>query len=371
MKLQLLVPHYKETHEEIEPLLDSIAIQQNVDFSEVGVVIAYDGPESEELPWVWFEKHWPSDNLGEYKEYPFEIKRVEQEEHVGVSATRNAALDAATADFVMFCDADDMFLSVNSLNQLFYMMDTQDFDTLVSCFMEEQKTADIKERMLKEQANAFANIPMMTGISPQKEMELPEFIYIPHEMDSTFVHGKVHRRSYLLDKGIRFDPDLTVHEDSYFNILAQNLANPERARYCPTPFYLWKWRDTSICRHDPDYILKTYNNMLDSNDALVDEFVRRMRDDLANFYTAFMIFDAYYTMNKPEWMEVNHQDYRDAVEKRFARYYGKHKAQWEKFTPAEKAQISANVRMRSVGEGMLMESITIDQWLERVESIEK
>lgn len=94
-------------------------------------------------------------------------------------------------------------------------------------------------------------------------------------MDSTFVHGKVHRRQYLLDNKIRFNPKLTIHEDSFFNILAQNLT--ESAKYCPTPFYLWKWRDTSVCRHDKDYILKTYNNMLDSNDALIDEFNNRGR----------------------------------------------------------------------------------------------
>ena len=43
MKLQILVPHYKETIEEISPLLDSIAVQQNVDFSEIGVIICNDG----------------------------------------------------------------------------------------------------------------------------------------------------------------------------------------------------------------------------------------------------------------------------------------------------------------------------------------
>jgi hypothetical protein len=26
--------------------------------------------------------------------------------------------------------------------------------------------------------------------------------------------------------------------------------------------------------------------------------------DKAAFYTAFMIFDAYYTMNKPEWVDT-------------------------------------------------------------------
>jgi len=36
-RLDLLVPHWKETPEEMEPLLDSVAMQQGVDLSEVGV----------------------------------------------------------------------------------------------------------------------------------------------------------------------------------------------------------------------------------------------------------------------------------------------------------------------------------------------
>ena len=35
MKLQILIPHYNEEAEVVKPLLDSIAIQQNVDFGEV------------------------------------------------------------------------------------------------------------------------------------------------------------------------------------------------------------------------------------------------------------------------------------------------------------------------------------------------
>ena len=39
MKLQILVPQYKETDEVVKPLLDSIAIQQNVPMDEIGVII--------------------------------------------------------------------------------------------------------------------------------------------------------------------------------------------------------------------------------------------------------------------------------------------------------------------------------------------
>ena len=186
-------------------------------------------------------------------------------------------------------------------------------------------------------------------------------------MDSTFVHGKVHKRQYLLDQHIRWNQSLTIHEDSFFNIQCQNLS--ENVKYCPMPFYLWKWRDESVCRHDPKYILKTYNNLIDSNDALIDEFLKRGRLDKAGFYTVFMIFDGYYTMNKPEWINQENQEYRDATEKRFAQYYKRRKQLWNGVLLQEKMQISNGVRTRAIGEGMMMEAITIDDWLEKIEKL--
>lgn len=325
MRLQILVPHYKETASEMTPLLDSIAIQQNVDFNQIGVIIAYDGEETTPLP----AEEWVT-------KYPFKIEHIRCE-HNGVSATRNSALDASIADYVMFCDADDMFCHVCGLFIIFKEMDIG-FDTMTSLFIEETRHPETKEPM-----------------------------YINREMDSTFVHGKVHRREYLIENNIRFNPKLTIHEDSYFNILAQNLT--DKAKYCPTPFYLWKWRDESVCRHDPDYILKTYNNMLDSNDALVSEFVRRGHDDKAKFYAGLMVFDAYYTMNKKEWIDKTNKAYRDAVEKRFAEYFHKHKEKWETLTEIEKMGLSNSIRTRSVMEGMPMESMTIDSWLNHIVEI--
>ena len=322
MKLQILVPHYKEDRSVIEPLLDSIAIQQSIDFDDVGVIIAYDGNEAYELP----EDEWE-------ERYPFRIKHIKCKKG-GVSATRNAALDASKADYVMFCDADDMFCHVCGMYIVFQEM-KKGFDTLASVFIEETRNPKTKE-----------------------------IIYINREMDSTFVHGKVHRRKYLKERNIRFNPKLTIHEDSYFNILAQQLT--KEGKYCPTPFYLWKWRDESVCRHDKDYILKTYNNMLDSNDALVSEFIRRGHDDKASFYSGLMIFDAYYTMNKKEWIDKTNKEYRNAVEKRFKDYYIKYKDRWDKISEQDKMMISNNVRTRSVMEGMPMETITIDEWLKHV-----
>ena len=325
MKLQILVPQYEETDEIVKPLLDSIALQQNIDFDEIGVIIVNDGSEvklSNEL----------------LTSYPYTIEYI-QNPHKGVSATRQAALDHATADYVMFCDADDMFYNMCGLWIIFREMEQGVFDSLISAFVEETKDPITKEPT-----------------------------YINRELDSTFVHGKVHRRKYLEKKKIRWNPNLTIHEDSFFNIQCMSLS--QNVKYCQTPFYLWKWRDDSVCRHDPKYILRTYRNMLDSNDALIQELRKKKASDKADFYVVFMIYDAYYTMNKPEWINQENQEYRDLTEKRFAKYYKKYKKNWVAFPSSEKMQISQNIRGRSVMEGMEMENMTINEWLSKIEKME-
>lgn len=326
MKLQILVPQYKESDEVIKPLLDSIMVQQGVDLKDVGVIIVNDGSDV-----------FLSDEL--LNSYPFEVLYF-KEKHRGVSGTRNACFEHSTADYVMFCDADDMFCNVCGLFIIFSEIENGGFDSFVSVFVEESRHP-------------------MTG----------KTLYLNHEMDSTFVHGKVHRRKYLIEQHIKWNQDLTIHEDSFFNILCQNLS--PNVKYCPMPFYLWKWRDESVCRHDPKYILKTYNNMLDSNDALIDEFLKRGLLQKAAFYVTFMIFDAYYTMNKPDWVNQENKEYRDAVERRFARYFRKRKNLWTGVTPQDKMQISNGVRTRSIGEGMLMEAVTVDDWLCKIEKMEE
>lgn len=320
MKLQILVPHYNETLDEISPLLDSIALQQLVDMNEIGVIICHDGMD---IPDFTFGL------------YPFTIEQIHQE-HKGVSAARNACLDYATADYVMFCDADDMFFNMCGLWIVFREMQGAGFNALVSVFTEETRNP-----------------------------ETDEHVYINREMDQTFVHGKIYRRSFLTSNKIRFNDALTIHEDSYFNCLAQKMAG-QSLLYCPQPFYLWKWRDSSVCRHDPKYILKTYNNMLDSNTALVKELKRRGKKDDAAFYATSMIYDAYFTMNKDEWINQENEEYRTATEKRFKEYYLEFKDLFESIPKEARAQIIMGIKNRFFQEGLLMESVTFDDWIEHV-----
>lgn len=322
-KLDILVPVYRETVEVVKPLLDSIAIQQNVDFDDIGVIFCSDGGEDGLL-----------DEGAALTQYPFLIE-YHNCPHRGVSATRNACLDHSTADYVMFCDADDMFFNACGLYIIFREIDNGGFDTLMSSFIEETINPETKER-----------------------------VYITHQQDSTFVHGKVHNRKFLKNNNIRWNDDLTIHEDSYFNCLCQHMAT--EVKFCPNPFYLWKWRDESVCRHDPKYILKTYNNMLDSNTALVKEFKDRRKPEEVKFFVANMVYDAYFTMNKDEWLNQDNQEYRDAVEKRFKKYFEEFETDFNSLTTDERRMIIMGIKNRMFGEGLMMESVTFDDWIKKI-----
>lgn len=325
-KLEILIPQYHENDKVIAPLLKSIEIQQNVNLDDVGVIICSDSEDTAD---------WLSTSFLE--SFPFDIKYIHNG-HKGVSAARNACLDAATADYVMFCDADDMFYNMCGLWIIFREMLGEGFNALSSIFVEETKDPRTNEK-----------------------------IYINRENDSTFVHGKVYRRSYLVMNNIRFNDSLTIHEDSYFNCLAQRLAG--QVKYCQTPFYLWRWRDESVCRHDPKYILKTYVNMLDSNTALANEFLSRGRKLDAQYYVTAMIYDAYFMMNKAEWLNQENQEYRMTTEKRFKKYYETFKPQFESIPEEFKSQIIVGMKNRFFQEGMFMESVTFADWIKHIESL--
>ena len=326
MKLQILVPQYKEKKEIIKPLLDSIALQQGIDFNEVGVIIVNDGYPKSKL----------SDKF--LKSYPFKIEYYMAKENKGVSATRNACLDHATADYVMFADSDDMFFSMVGLNIIFAEMD-KGFNSLTTNFYEE----------VHRDGKVW---------------------FTQHQKDRTFVHGKFHKRQYLIDKNIRFNPSLTVHEDSYFNYMATTLADdPNSIKYSDVPIYLWKWRDESVCRHDPLYMQKTYNNYIDSISALVDQLIERKKDGNADILICTQMFDTYYLMNTDAWLKQDNQSYRIATEKRFKEFYETYKKRFDKIDKAFKLSISNQVRANKIKAGMEMEKQTFEQWIEYIKGL--
>lgn len=326
MRLQILIPQYNETEEIIKPLLDSIAIQQNVDFEkDIGVIIVNDGSDI----------HLSNEFLSKY---PFKIEYY-LNEHLGLPGTREICFNYATADYVMFCDADDMFHTATAVYAIFNEIEKGEFDHLISDFIEESRMPN--------------------------DFKIPA--YVIRERNCPHVHGKVYRRQFLIDNNIHWNASLKCHEDSNYNFLCKHVA--KELRQLTTPFYLWRWREKSICRGDDLYMQKTYIYLIDSMEDLIYQFLNRKMKKEAVFYTIRAVHDTYFALNKQAWLDPQNIEYRNITEQRFKKFWSKYKILYQSGSLDTKQQILKGVRIRMYEEGMLFESITFEDWIKHIESL--
>lgn len=341
MFLSIIIPHFNEDENIIKYLLNSIEFQNNIDLKEeVECIICSDGPESEPL----------SDDF--LNKYTFPIHHYVSEEHKGVSWQRNFGLKQAKGDYVAFCDADDQYshclafwmikketntpmqVLINNVPTTVY-----GFDALFSVFIEEGRNPKTKEEYF---------------INRQDGMQ--------------FFHGKVAKRKFLIDNDIWQAEDCYIHEDFLFASKIQ--ACTQNIKWCPSPFYLWKWRDNSVCRRSPTYLKETYTDLIKSTDFLIDWLKAKSKFDNARERVVSLVYDCYYNvMCHPSWSEIGTAEYRQKAERRFADFYIKHKQLWDECPDQVKMQISNGIRQRVVAEGMLQEKITLDDFLERMENL--
>ena len=320
MKLQILVSQYKENEDVISPLLTSISIQQGIDLGEIGVVIVNDGSDvklSDEF-------------IGKF---PYHIDYI-LAPHGGVSKTRNTALDFATADYVMFCDADDMFLNNAGLYLIFNEIEKGEFNALISRFSEEVGNKETSKRS-----------------------------YINHGYeDATFIHGKVYRRQFLIDKKIRWCDELTIHEDSYFSYLCRVCAEDKNIRFCNDVFYLWKYRPDSVCRTDSKWIMKSLPHMVKSSAKLTDELIKRGKLVHARTTAANLLIRCYFRMNMDEWNDTKLLEYRLKNEKAIKEFYEKYWPLVEGMDKTQYNDIWKRLVNDALNKGVYQVKITFAEW---------
>ena len=322
--LDLIVTHYKEPWSLGKKFFDVLALQRDINFEDVGVILVNDGEENE-LPAECFEG------------YPYEITQMSIPKG-GVSKARNAGLDASTADWVMFCDFDDCFQSLFGLHLIFCGIEENKYDLLRASFTEETKDA-----------NGMIHL-------------------VAHDDDTVFVHGKVMRRQFLLDNDIRFHPKLTVHEDGFFNVLTYSLAK-ERGQKINTTIYLWAWNDNSVVRkgNTDTFVLDTYDHLIRQRIALTEEYIKRQMPEETLLTVVKTVLDCYYDFQQHEWRTLKNKAKKDKAERWFCAYLKRYAAFYQKADVKLIAKLAAIPRGRVLMNGtMLMESETLLEWMNHI-----
>lgn len=323
MTLDIVVPHYKEPWETCKYLFDTIATQRGVYFGNIRVIVVNDGdcvlPE------------------GVFEGYPYKVEYLKKP-HGGVSAARNHGLDYSTADYVMFCDIDDGFLSNYGLHLVFAAMQ-EGYDYISSNFVEETYTADNTQTIVR------------------------------HDNDYTFMHGKAYKRIFLAEKNIRFDPSMTIHEDGYFNTIALVAAQKEGKLKCiETPFYLWRWNDASTVRSNrEDFVLKTYDQLMLCRSGACRQLRKRGYEKEYKTSVCMTVMNSYYDFQKPSYHTPKNRENLEKAEKAFKGFWTRFGKVFKDCTNQEIAEISAAARANAMKNGMLMEREDLKTFIRRFE----
>ena len=288
-KLDIIIPHYREPVSIMDPMLGILKLQRNVDFNDFRVLVINDG-EDIEMP----------DDFG--ADCPFEVEVISIP-HAGVSAVRNKGMEYSKAEWVMFCDADDAFLTTISIMTFMRYM-TEDKVCVCSAFYEESR--------IWENGNVRMNLVWHAG------------------KDWIFVHGKAFRRQWLIDNRIFFRDDITTHEDAYFIALTKYHLAKRDAVYINIPLYLWQCNPVSVTRVHRNFVLDTYGQLCRKNSALVEELLFRGMAKPANAIVCRTVTDSYYRF-KSDWWDIpeNKEKIADAerwvawfLRKHADRYFG-------------------------------------------------
>lgn len=320
-KLSIIIPRYDELSNDLFPLLTSINNQSGVDFSDIEVIISTDGGGGKPFERCFIEL------------FNFEIIQIINEGvNSGPGVTRQRGLDIANGDYVMFCDADDILHNVCVIRSLLKEAESTVPDILCTSWIEEN---------LDQNGN---------------------LAYVTHEIENTWMHGKLLRRNFLTQNNIRFHDELRVHEDSYFLCIAESLS--QNHRYLPINSYVWKHNPNSITRRNN--AIYTYNSIPEFIRAcsLAYKEIEKIKPEQMEHKIVQFILYNYFTFHLPHWQDKYAEKYLKNAEDAFVEWIKPMFHYWKNASRETIAKLYNEERDR-IFKGFF-ELETIQEWINRL-----
>lgn len=320
-KLTIAIMHYHEPWEVCKPLFDSIDLQHGIDFDDFKVLLVNDGDD------VVLDKAL-------FNGYRYDVEYAVKP-HGGVSDSRNYAIDHSDTDYLMFCDSDDMFLSMYGLHLVFGAIQ-EGFDLCIGSFIEEQP---------------------FDG----------EWKIFRRDKNKVFCHAKVYRRQFLLDKKLRFDTALYFSEDSVFNNMA--CLESAKTKYIETPFYLWAWNPKSTVRRDREtLVLREYAQVMLMRTKICEGLRKRGFEGEFLDSVCKTITDCYFDFQEKEFVKPGHERLVERAEKEFKKFYRQYSRDFMACDSERIGKALMESRLTAYDNGFRMERTDLKSWLKHIKN---
>lgn len=248
-KVSVIIPCYK-AKETIAKTLHSIAMQTIAEEIEVIIVNDCDGLD--------YHSIIDTARFGDLN-----IKYVVREKNGGCGAARNTGIKNATADYILFLDADDMLIHPLGLEAMYNEAIKSKADLVIAVFESEMRFAD--------------------GVGVKKMVHSP-----------TWCHGKLMKRQYILDNNLIFRENLRINEDVEFNQMFMDLG----AKVAEIPMIVSLWRDNaksvtheSFYKNKATFVQACGEYIKDCNERgyMNDRVIRRVLQNIVVIYQYYNV----------------------------------------------------------------------------------
>ena len=257
VKVSVIVPVYNCE----QYLPECIASLRAQTLGEIEMIFVCDASPDNSLALLW-----------KAKEEDDRIRVIAFPENRGVSAARNAGLDAATGEYIGFCDSDDWIEPVM-------------FERLYDAAKE--KEAEISFcRVFKDHPNRQENVPLgfPTGTrfnrAAIRAALIPAMLARPGDSDELPLSGYTPRNLFRRETigSIRFRPDIRYAEDLLF--IVECMLRADAAVAVDEAYYHYRFHAGSVTKCYSAYVPASHDLSNDAIEALVGEYPacqKRMR----------------------------------------------------------------------------------------------
>ena len=200
------------------------------------------------------------------------IRVIAFPENRGVSAARNAGLDAARGAYIGFCDSDD-WIEPKMLERLYAMAREKDAD-VAFC------------RVFKDRPGRQENVPLgfPTGTrfnrAAIRAALIPAMLARPNDSDELPLSGYTPRNLFRRETigEVRFRPDIRYAEDLLF--IVECMLRAGAAVAVDEAYYHYRFHAGSVTKRYSAFVPDSHDLSNDAIEALVGEFpacLKRMR----------------------------------------------------------------------------------------------